>query len=485
MGANEYRLDIEAPTWASGDLTLSDITQDSVKLSWPFATDNVGVAGYRMDVAATGTIVETQNLQTPTVAGSVYGFTVTGLQADTTYDFTITAYDDYGNESTGLTAPTTTLRGVAIFVTEHGAGDNDGSSWDNAVAGNQLQLVIDGAVSGTQVWIAKGTYIPTGNMISSDPVTDHFKMKNNVAIYGGFAGNEDATTFDMNERDLDANETILSGDLNGDDESGGTNNDNAYHVFYHNNLGVNQYAVLDGVTITGGNAFYHNGHGGGMYNLNSSPTLRNVTISGNTAVAGGGGMYNESNSNPMLMDVTISGNMAVAGGGMFNNTSSPTLTKVTINGNKATIDGGGIYNVSGNPMLTKVTISGNTANNIGGGIYNVLGNPALTKVTISGNVASLGGGMGSIGGNPTLTNVVINGNTADGGGGMYNGNSGNPTLTNVTISGNTARISGGGVYNEDQMVPMYATALFGATPLGMIQAIYMPMAVIKVLCLIV
>jgi hypothetical protein len=43
--------DAEAPQWRDGDeLTVSDITRTSVKLSWPSATDNVGVLGYRIYV---------------------------------------------------------------------------------------------------------------------------------------------------------------------------------------------------------------------------------------------------------------------------------------------------------------------------------------------------------------------------------------------------------------------------------------------------
>ena len=54
-------------------------------------------------------------------------------------------------------------------------------------------------------------------------------MVNGVAIYGGFAGTEEPATFDLDDRDLTANETILSGDIG----TPGNNADNCYHVFYH------------------------------------------------------------------------------------------------------------------------------------------------------------------------------------------------------------------------------------------------------------
>jgi len=48
----------------------------------------------------------------------------------------------------------------------------------------------------------------------------------------------------------------------------------------------------------------------------------------------GGGLYN-SNSNPTLKDVTFHGNSAGEGGGMENSDSSPTLTNATFSDNLA------------------------------------------------------------------------------------------------------------------------------------------------------
>jgi hypothetical protein len=53
--------------------------------------------------------------------------------------------------------------------------------------------------------------------------------------------------------------------------------------------------VLDGFTITGGNAngvIFPDDLGGGMYNHGSSPTVTNCRFNGNSAVWGGGGMLN-------------------------------------------------------------------------------------------------------------------------------------------------------------------------------------------------
>jgi len=96
--------DAEAPQWRVGDdLTVSDITRTSVKLSWPGATDNVGVSGYRI-------YADVDNWIPQTVTASVYEYTVTNLRAGMTYTFTVKAFDDAGNESAPLSKQATTAR---------------------------------------------------------------------------------------------------------------------------------------------------------------------------------------------------------------------------------------------------------------------------------------------------------------------------------------------------------------------------------------
>ncbi len=336
----------------------------------------------------------------------------------------------------------------------------DQTDWSNA-CGLQYALTTV-AVSGDEIWVASGMYTPT----TTGDRAATFQLKSGVAVYGGFAGGET----ERSQRNWTTNVVVLSGDLNGDDVGFTNNGENSYRVV----TGANG-ATLDGVTVSGGNA---NGsdpydNGGGMYNLNGSPTLTNVTFSsnsaheygggmfsggnptlsnvtfsGNSALTDGGGMFNDGGS-PSLTNVTFSGNSAIFGGGMYNDSGSPTLTNVTFSSNSASFYGGGMYNNEGSPSLTNVTFSSNSATFGGGGINNNSSNPTLTDVTFSNNSAKVGGGMGNSGGsNPVLTNVTFNGNIANVKGGGVTNVSSSPTLTNVTFSGNSAGVWGGGVYNE-------------------------------------
>ena len=167
--------------------------------------------------------------------------------------------------------------------------------------------------------------------------------------------------------------------------------------------------------------------------------------------------------------VTISGlsiinGYAVDGGGIWNNHGTLTINNSTLSGNSATAFGGGIYNFGdyGSAILTinNSTLSGNSTDSIGGGICNhgFAGSATLTinNSTLSGNSANSGAGIYNRGfsGSVTLTisNSTLSSNSASSvGGGIVNDgtSSGSATLSirNSTLSGNSSTYSGGGIYN--------------------------------------
>jgi uncharacterized repeat protein (TIGR02543 family) len=143
----------------------------------------------------------------------------------------------------GVTAPA-----AQVYVDVDATGNNDGTSWADAYT--NLQDAIDNTNLPTQIWVAEGTYLPTAGTGNGKT----FKLENKVAeIYGGFNGTETA----LDQRDFRNNVTILSGDLNGDDNANISNTeatraDNSYHVV--SIKGTGNGTIIDGFTISDGNA---------------------------------------------------------------------------------------------------------------------------------------------------------------------------------------------------------------------------------------
>jgi predicted outer membrane repeat protein len=357
-----------------------------------------------------------------------------------------------------------------IYVNLEAEGNGNGGSWVQAFT--DLQDALTWAVGGVQVWVAEGTYFPTAG--TDRTVT--FQLVSGVAVYGGFAGNETS----RDERDWVAHQTILSGDIG----TGGDNSDNSYHVLSASSAVAG--TVLDGFTVTGGNANHANAplqSGGGMYLLDSNPTIRHVVFEGNSAERGGG-IYGDGGQ-PVLLDVEFSHNSAAtSGGGMYNESSSPTAQQITVTHNTAFTSGGGMYSAASSPVLLNAIVFSNTAD-YGGGLYNQASGARLTNVTLRRNRAIYGGGgmynLDCFGTNtPELVNVLFTANVATdaaqgSGGGMYNQGS-SPELTNVTLAHNTATHYGGGMANLAGGVAgtsnptLRNSVLWGNTGLGTIEA---------------
>ncbi len=344
-----------------------------------------------------------------------------------------------------------------------------GGSW--AAAYHDLQDALAAAVSTDQVWVAEGVYYPG----SAGDRTATFTLKTGVAIYGGFDGTETR----LSDRDIAANPTILSGDIDKNDVNTDGNfiaettadivGDNAYHVVTGNS-GTDNTAMLDGFIITAGKAddsTSPNEDGGGLYNDHSSPTLMNLTLNGNYAIDDGGGMYTYYSS-PILTNLTFSGNYAADdGGGLKIGYGDPVLTQITFSDNYADGNGGGMSDTGSDSTLANITFANNRANYYGGGLYLYYSDLTLTNVTFNSNeaITQSGGGMSNNGGAPHLTNVRFEYNDAKQGGGMYNNASAISYLDGVTFINNTAG-QGGGIYNYNSN-PTVSNSLFaGNSALG-------------------
>jgi len=308
-----------------------------------------------------------------------------------------------------------------LYVKSSASPGGNGVNWGNAYKYLQDALAaaqLDPYV--TEIWVAAGTYQPDRD--SAHPSGTRVRSRSfqpitGMAVRGGFVGDE-LPSYNPADRDFAAHTSILSGDLAGNDGPNFTNNaENSYHVVTTSLVGPE--AVLDGFTVSGGNA------------------------NGSSSNSSGGGVY-DPDSSPRLINCTLSGNAAANGGGMYNAFGNPTLTDCTFRGNAASIDAGGMHNLSGTPTLTHCIFSGNSASSgTGGGLLNK-GNPTLTNCMFRLNTAAYAGGLASYY-DATLTDCVFNGNSASvHGGGMYV-YSGSATLTGCTFSANSAASTTGGL----------------------------------------
>jgi hypothetical protein len=312
---------------------------------------------------------------------------------------------------------TTVFAARIIYVDDDAVGTNDGTSWNNAYVFLQDALAdAKLAEKPVEVWVARGTYKPDqGAGITPGDYRNFrvsFQLINEVTIKGGYVGFGET---DPNARDIEVYETILSGDLGGNDIDV---NDpgNLYDLpdRYGNSeivvtgSNTDETAVLDGFTITGGyTASFSFSFGGGpiggagMFIYSGSPTLIDCKFTDNVTANGGGGLLIHDDSNPTLLNCKFTSNYAGGGGGMWNASSgSPTLINCTFSDNYAQHEGGGMANSNGNPKLTNCTFSRNSSSRAfygsdtkGGGMYNRNSSPVLTNCTFGENSADDGGGM--------------------------------------------------------------------------------------------
>ncbi len=258
-------------------------------------------------------------------------------------------------------------------------GNNDGSSWPNAYL--DMQDALTAADYGDTLWVATGTYLPT-------PTANRnfsFNLKNGMRMFGGFSGSETQ----LNQRDWNANPTILSGDIG----VPGDSTDNSFTVVFASF--VDSTTILDGFVITGGNANStvqaepstgRTKSGGGMYLISASmtedsrPSILNCKFMANHANNYGGAIYMRSNASgsvtPLIAYCAFTNNTAQDGGGIFKQGSSIRLEmkidSCIFSGNFA--HSGGAFNHNNNYGSLGLSFSHcnfehNSNLDLGGGIY--------------------------------------------------------------------------------------------------------------------
>lgn len=346
----------------------------------------------------------------------------------------------------------------AAEITRLAAGKGcpmDGSAWDKAFT--NLQCALNEAASGDQIWVAKGEYHP-----GTAPAAT-FAGKSGVKVYGGFSGSESdlamRPTFilppTVNTSPIAF--SILSGDVNGNDNPFGLANYTDNNRFVVSNLAVNSSATWDGFVIRSGSSNFISlapdapgaepEPGGGMFNFNSSVALENLAFIANkgTRTNYGGGLTNV-NSAITLRYSTFIGNLGYAGG-MYTKGLTPSLREVIFEENGGTSMGGGLGVDSGGLSIEYSYFKNNSSLADGAGLSSKSGTIDLYWTEFTDNFAKLGGGGVFITDTvATLSKVDLIGNfaTAGTGGGGLKAVKSTLKWSYGTVEGNQTENSTGG-----------------------------------------
>jgi len=373
----------------------------------------------------------------------------------------------------GVGSPARTAEPNVIHVDWKATGAGNGSSWADAYTGLE-DAFSDANVSGKDIWVAEGIYKPT----DGNDRTVAFDLVAGVGVYGGFSGVET----ELSQRDWRKFETVLSGDIN----SIGDYADNCYHVATAD--GVDANTVLDGFTITAGNAdgAPNYNSGGGMLNWAASPTVINCTFYANRG-SYGGAIANRAVSSPSISGCVFHKNKAVGGGGIHSAGGACQVSRCLFYQNEATNYGGGIGHYGCDIGLTNCVFAENVSSGSSGGgaIFGHLeSTPEITNCTFVGNLASLSRGgaiMNYSGTTPVIGNCIFWANDAnEGGGEIYNMyDSADPNFRYCDIEGgiNGSKcggfdsVDGGGNIDSDPCIvdaglPCGSDAAFGTSDDG-------------------
>ena len=361
-----------------------------------------------------------------------------------------------------------------VYVDGMATGANDGSSWESAYV-NLQDALADAAASGAsshEIRVARGTYRPDQGIDQTlGERTASFELFSGLALLGGYAG---CASADPDARDRERFETILSGDLSGNDDPAirgesdccghswtpgcddalceeevctrnpfccedwwasscanaaeqyccdlcrPTRCENSYTVVKA--MDTDASTRIDGFTITGGES---NGSfepkqpgfdmnlvtGGGLYVRDSSLTVSNCTFVRNAA-GGGGNAVDTRAGEPVVTNCMFRDNGWYAHGA-----------------------GSALWTVDEMATVTDCQF----IRNRGGGLR-VRGDRLISGCSFVGNTRSAGLDVSR--GHPSISDCIFIGNT---GGGMFN--FGFPQLINCGFYGNSTGFAGGGIHD--------------------------------------
>jgi predicted outer membrane repeat protein len=298
----------------------------------------------------------------------------------------------------------------------------------------------------TEVRIAQGVYKPDrseSNPAGTGDRSASFQI-GSIMLSGGYAGLGAA---DPDARSAPQFESILSGDLAGNDQANFTNSgENSLHVV---TITENTTAVLDGLTVVGGYAdapwehmsYSIDSHGGGLLIDHSDVELSNCTLERNFASYSGGALDARASA-VTIQHCMLRENMARTGSAVR---GGPLYVRYSIfQNNRATAP----YYSSAGAVTGWVTVEdsdfqGNTSEGRGGAFD---GRGQLLRCRFVEN-SSLWGGAVFVadGAEIALDTCEFRSNSAGSGGGAIYVQGSDPTIQNCHFESNSAQFSGGAI----------------------------------------
>jgi CSLREA domain-containing protein len=346
-----------------------------------------------------------------------------------------------------LSGQTITLSGSPLGLTQNGAANKTtitGPSGGMTISGNNLVGILD---VGTNVFAELLNLTLTRGNRNGAPGGANFNagtldliqcvISNNVSSQGGGIANGSGTLTPRNSTVRD-NATV------GEANAGGG-------IFSNGNL------TIIGSTISGNfsnDGFLGDGGGGGIYVVSTGRTLTliNSTVSGNSALANGGGINVGFGANATIVNSTITNNRSSSAGGAAN--------------------GGGLWirNNAGTVTVQNTIVAGNsngtgsTPNDIQGAVaadFSLIGNTTGATITVGNNLVNVDPMLGPLANNggPTMTHALLANSPAR--------NAGLNSLLQIAMTADQrgqTRISGGTVDIGAVEMAMTPTVIRMATP---------------------
>ncbi len=360
---------------------------------------------------------------------------------------------------------TGTCAAAVIYVDAEAPGANNGSSWTDAY--NYLQDALTDANSTAkpvEVRVAQGIYKP--DRFSAEPngtgdPNSCFMLFNGLTLLGGYAGYAQP---DQGARDVHLYETVLSGDLDDNDAvvlhaepllTEPSRVENTRRIVYAG-TGVDRTAIIDGFTITAGNADGSGlPDGSGSYQCGAglemrwaSAQVRSCTFVRNSAVWYGGAVVC-SGGNPRFIGCRFLQNAGFHGGGLaLVSSNGAELADCYFRANYAGYTGGALVIDAAFAEVRQCRFMDNAAEWSGGAVSILPGKSStIDRCIFINNTAratmwySGGGAIAAENTDVAIVHSVIQGNTSGmpwegGGGGAVYCAGADMKLDNCTLAGN-------------------------------------------------